>query len=309
MLGEQRGRRLTRRLSRDTDEHRVALYGSDRHERTHAEVDVARCAGRARRTNLRVELVGSPQSGACRGAARVVSRPDVAPVHVLAEPPAKQHRIALRRLRDGPVELRCEVIDPPLAQPLPGVAVELLVGIEAFDLLGISRSPDAERTDAHLHPRFDRLRALVYLLDQRVYAVPAPVVARKPATLLCICGVARRIGERNCDAVLSDLGVRIEVVVDVDAIHVVTLHDVEHYAQRLPNYRGIAWIHPLVLAIGAHELWMRDADMRARVRALCAGMPGAIRVEPRMQLEPARMRFGHSEAERIVVWLRCSAFD
>src|SRR6476661_3606886 len=151
VLGNRRGCRLPWRWGGDADEHRISAHATGGHEGTHAEEDVARCAGTPRRADLRVELVGIPR--AASGAIRVVARPDVAGVHVLPYPPGQQRRVALRGLPDGPVELRREVVHPTLAQPAPRIGVKLVVRVEALDRRRAPGAPDAERADPHLDPR------------------------------------------------------------------------------------------------------------------------------------------------------------
>ena len=97
--------------------------------------------------------------------------------------------------------------------------------------------------------------------------------------------------------------VRIEVVVDVQRVDVVAPHDVEHDARRAIAHSRIAGIHPQIRPVLAHELRIGAADVvrRRRPRHRVAG---AIRIDPRVQLEPALVRLGDREGERIVVRLR-----
>src|SRR5262249_16866546 len=90
-------------------------------------------------------------------------------------PPLEQHRIVGGPEPDVAVELRHDVVDPTLLDPFAGVGVDGVVGLQSAGLrtarIGIGVAPDAERADAELHPRLDRLDALVHLLHQQVDVV------------------------------------------------------------------------------------------------------------------------------------------
>ena len=102
-------------------------------------------------------------------------RPDVAALCVLLQPPVIVGDEAELGPVNRPVELRREVIDPALLQPLLRVRAQILIWIEsAARTFGMIRPPQAKRADAELHMPLDRLDALVGGLHGLVHVLPAP---------------------------------------------------------------------------------------------------------------------------------------
>ena len=233
------------------------------------------------------------------GARREVARPHVAPHHVLANPPVEQRRVCLLTLGRGPVQLWCEVVHPSLAQPLPRIGVQLLVRIEAAHLCWIAGTPDAEWTDAEAYPRLGLVHAFVERLNQQIDIAATPVGTPECSALAPVAFPAAVIGKRNGAAATIVFRIRIEVVVDVHTIHVVALHHVEHHAHGARANRRFTGIHPQIAGVRFYERRMCARNVGARQRRLGVGVSRAIRIEPRMQLEIARMRFRDRERERI----------
>ena len=138
---------------------------------------------------------------------------------VVVEPPVEQNRVALRRRRDRPVDLRREEVDPALRQPVLAVGVQFRVRVETGDRRRhagrMTRPVDAERTDAELDARSRRLDEVVDAGDHPVDVIAAPVVAREAAAGRYVGVVGGRVGE------LRPVRVRVEVVVEVDSVNVV----------------------------------------------------------------------------------------
>src|SRR5205807_3799281 len=127
-------------------------------QRPHAEQDIARGSVLAARgLDLLADLAGRPASRLTRHSAGDEAGPDVPALLVLTHPPRQQLGIGLFFLPDRPVELRAEVIHPPLLEPQAGVGIQPRVGVEAFDTRRLPRPPDAERANAHLYPGLGRL--------------------------------------------------------------------------------------------------------------------------------------------------------
>ena len=268
---------------------------------------VAGCAGLAAgHRDLVRQFIGGPCRG-CADAARVVARPHVAALHVLAHPPAKQGGVRLAHFCDGPVQLRRGVVQPAFPQPLPRVAVQLHVAVEAAHVGRIAGAPDAERADADLHPGLRLLHAVVHLLHERVDVCATPVITLQRTARLRVGRVALVVGERDQRPVPVSFLVGIEVVVDVHAIHVVAAHDILDDAERLLDHGGLTRIHPQVAAVALHECWTCRCDVCRVERAPVAGMTRAVRIEPCMQLDAARMCLAHHEGQRIPRRQRCAA--
>src|SRR5262249_11674652 len=184
-----------------------------------------------RQPHLLGDLGGRPALLLAGHPAGDVARPEVPPLAVLAGPPRQQPRVALLLLADRPVQLRAEVIGPGLAQPEPGVGVQLGVLVEAGDARRVARPPDAERADAHLHPRLGRLHPAVWPAHEAVDRRTPPIAPARPASPLAVLLPGAVVGEGDRLAVLAFFLIGVEIVVDVDAIDVVAADHVEHDGQ------------------------------------------------------------------------------
>src|SRR6185503_4264844 len=88
----------------------------------------------------------------------------------------------------------------------------------------------------------------------------------------------------------------IEVVIDVHTVDVVALHDIDDRAHGAPPHLGVAGIHPQIVAVFSYETRIRPRDMCARVERV-ATVRRAIRIEPRVQLQPSLVRLLDGEGE------------
>src|SRR5688500_5046574 len=131
------------------------------------------------------------------------------------------------------------------------------------------RTPGSKRTDSEFHPRLDRLDSDVNLVDQAVDVLTAPVIPSQPSTGIAVPAVTRGVWEVDCIPALVSFLVWIEIVVDVNAIDVVALDDVEHDLGGAPPNRRLPRIHPEVPAIPLHELRISPADVVGRYGRLC----------------------------------------
>src|SRR6185503_6779497 len=100
--------------------------------------------------------------------------------------------------------------------------------------------------------------------------------------------------------------IRIEVVVDVDAVDVVSLGDVHDGPHRTASDVGVARIHPQKSIVAPDRRGILLRDVRRRERGV-SRVRGAIRIEPRVQLEPALVRLLDREREWIPRRLRRAA--
>src|SRR5207249_1674551 len=103
-----------------------------------------------------------------------------------------------------------------------------------------TRAPDAKRTDAHAHRRLFRLHATIKRLDKAVDILAPPIRTAQPARH-AIALPRRVIGKLR--VVLCGIG--IEVIVDMNAVDVVTLHDVEDHLEDVTVGVHLAGIDPL----------------------------------------------------------------
>ena len=96
---------------------------------------------------------------------------------------------------------------------------------------------------------------VIQFLHEQIHVVPAPIVARQGAAaapVSLVCGVVRKGDFLHLPSHASRLGIRIEVVVHVDAIDVIPSHEIEDDLLGPLSHRGLARIHPLVGPVLVH---------------------------------------------------------
>ena len=151
---------------------------------------------------------------------------------------------------DWPVELWDHVVQPAVLQPFEGVGREFFIGVEASAGAGRNiRAPETEGTDAKLDPFLGGFDAIVEFVNEGVDVLPAPVAFVEGATGGLIRFVRGVIRERDHGAIGGFDGVGVKIVVDVDAVDIVTACDVEHDGNGLRPDFGNAGIHPFVDAV------------------------------------------------------------
>ena len=266
-------------------------------EAVDAPKDVAGDAvGIAGTLDLADDFLGCPGAADAGG---VVAGPEVAAVVVLLGPPLEEDGVALGFLIDGPVELGGEVIDPAGVEPFAGIGVEVVVGFESADLVGLAGFPDAEGAEAEFDPGFDGLDGGVEAFDEAVDVVAAPVVAGELAAAVTVALPTGLVGEVDgfAGGVLDLVGV--EVIVEVDAVDVVAAEDVEDDAEGVFGGVVFAGVEPELFAVGADEAWLGAADMVGgdfRFGGIVAGAEG---VEPGVEFQAAGVGLGDGKSKRI----------
>src|SRR5690606_19876616 len=98
---------------------------------------------------------------------------------------------------------------------------------EALDGGGVAGAPDAEGADAEAASGVDGGDLVMETLDEGVDVVAAPVGAFEGAAGRAVLGPTGVVVEGDLVPRVVGLGVRIEVVVEVDAVDVVAADDVE----------------------------------------------------------------------------------
>ncbi len=147
------------------------------------------------------------------------------------------------------------------------------------------------------------LDLVVEPLDKAVHVLAPPVVAPERLAGGLRPGVRVGVGELDPPAVPVD-GVRVEVVVEVDPVDVVAADDVEDHVERVVGGVGLAGVEPHVVAVGPDEVGPLARDVGHVAGAVAGRVPGAVRVDPRVELEPARVRLVNGELERVVPRIR-----
>ncbi len=254
---------------------------------------------RAGAADLLDDLLRRPTVPFFSHAARGDAGPEEASLRVLPRPPREQRRKALLFLVDGPVELRREVVDPAALDPRARVGRDFLVRVESLHLRRAPGPPDAEGADAHPNLRLRGLHLGVEALHEPVHVPPAPVLPPEGTSRSHVLPEARPVRKLQDVAGRVSFGIGIEIVVEVNAIHVVPLHDVENDRKRVRRDVLLARIEPELFPVGLHEVRTAPRDVPRRGPRQRRRRASPIRIEPGVELHPARVRFGDREGERI----------
>ena len=209
----------------------------------------------------------------------IQAHPDMPAHRILRPPPCVECAKAILRRVDLPIELWREIVDPSFAQPFARVGVGLAEGIESIDSFRIARAPDAEWADANGDPRLCDVHALIELLNEVIDVVATPIVAICPFLPTPVLDPRRLIGEVELtndlyrvsmtsapDAAVacSRLAIRVEEIVEVDAIDVVSLHDIDDRRQYGLARRRNTRIDPLLPSVTSDPITVRACDVIAR---------------------------------------------
>ena len=142
------------------------------------------------------------------------------------------------------------------------------------------------------------MHAAVEPLDQLVDVGAAPVGTGQRAAVCAVALPARLVGKVQLAAVGLDR-VRIEIVVDVDGVDVVAAQHVDHDREHVLGGGRLAGVDPVQVAIAPHQFWPREREVRRRIGRRGRRRARAIRVEPGVQFEPARMGLGDPARQRV----------
>lgn len=134
----------------------------------------------------------------------------------------------MRRRVYLPIELRRQIVEPAVLQPILRVGVDLIVRIEADYAGRVARTPYAKRANTELYQRFDRLDTIVHVPHQAVDVVAAPIGQSQLASRAHVLTVELRVWKRD-----RTVRIRVKVVVNMDSVYVITSHDVVHNRQNV----------------------------------------------------------------------------
>lgn len=220
---------------------------------------------------------------------------------VLRVPPVVEILKRLSSRVDRPVELRREIVEPSLVQPLFRVAVKRFVRVHSDDARRVSRAPDSKRRHAEIHVTVVVLDEIVRVANQLVDVFSSPVVAvHFPA----VVDVFRESSFIRKSLVVVVRRIRVEVIVVVESVDVVAIQNVadDSFCVRLDLFR--AWIEPDVLADLVRVVGILVNGTQGRkivlLRLRCVR---SVRVQPAVELEAATVRFRDREFKWIPAWI------
>lgn len=202
----------------------------------------------------------------------------------MVAPPANKRLIVGCTVAHLPIELWQIVIHPSLTHPLEHIGIEVIVVLQSVGgtsiRVGALVAIDAKGRNAELHPRFHLAQVVAHLLDKEVDILTSPVATVHSIAIPCIRSV---IGNGNTRS-----GIGIEIVIYVNAIHIITAHNVARHLTDIVAVLGTAGVKEqqtviIEETVGVTEVLMRVGQCRC---TLCLG---TIRVDPCMQLHLSGM--------------------
>ena len=130
-------------------------------------------------------------------------------------------------------------------------------------------------------------------LDEHVDVVPAPVTdVLEPLAVRLERGA---VGER-----LAGQRIGVEVVVQVHAVDVVAVHDVQDDLRGQVAYLRQARVEPQRAAVAVYPVRVQPR-LAARGELLAVGLrAGAVGIEPGVEFQPAFVRLGDEEGQRVI---------
>ena len=143
------------------------------------------------------------------------------------------------------------------------------------------------------------MHRLIELFDKEIHVIATPVTTVfdtvRVLTILLII--------RNH---LSSCGIRIEIIIHMDAIDIIACHDILSHRTDIVAVLGDARIQDELLVIGEAALRMHHAHMIGSQHRGTLSL-GAIRVDPRMQFHTTLVTLLYHPLQRIPIRRRCLA--
>ena len=213
-------------------------------------------------------------------------------------PPMNQSLIIGRLVSNFPIDLRNVIIHPTIVHPHQHIRIEVIVILKAIGFASIRIAllvaVNTERRHTELHPRFTFTHGFVYFLDQHIYIVTTPIRnVTISTTVLGKCRIVRKF--------FSRIRIRIEIVVHVKGIDVITAHDVtNNLADVLAVFRKPR-IEIQLSSILNKELRMLVVRMDRRQSSCSFGLR-TIRIDPSMEFHIALVTFVNHPLQRIPLW-------
>ena len=132
--------------------------------------------------------------------------------------------------------------------------------VETLNARWIPRLPDPKGADPELHMGFGLFDLLVETPNEFVHLITSPIIATEFTASLSVFCPCRIVGEWNF---VDRIG--IEVIIDVDAIDIVTFDDIEEDVQCMLSGLRFTWIEPqvrgFVVAITFDQIGVGFADV------------------------------------------------
>ena len=218
----------------------------------------------------------------------------------MLRPPFHQCLIIGCRMSYLPVYLRYVIIYPALARPQKHIGIQIIVVLQSVRIaaqrVAALVAIDTERTYSELHPGLQSANRFMYLLNQNIHVAAAPVgLIAEAATIARKARVIRKV--------LSFDGIRIEIIVHVNGIHIIARHDVGYHLTDMVAAFGQCRVEVQLIAVRHKPLRMRIINMNGRKLVLQRSLY-PIGINPGMKLHTPLMAFFNHKLHRVPVRFR-----
>ena len=218
-------------------------------------------------------------------------------------PPMDEFVVVGGTVANLPVNLRYAIVHPAVGIPQQYVGIQVIVVLETVGTTAIGIvflvAVDAERRHTDLHPRLGLVDSLVKLFDEEVDIETSPVTT-----------IADAVGVGTILGVVGNLhashGIRIEIVVDMEAIDIVARHDIA-------NYRADIVAALLQGRIEQRQTIVLEGPFRMLHDHVVTGITvshlrlGTIGIDPRMKLHTTLVALSNHPLQGVPIRIRLSA--
>ena len=179
-------------------------------------------------------------------------------VRAVFVPPLYECEIVGSLVADFPIKLWHTVVHPTVVYPQQHVGVKFIIVLQTEGLATIRIvafvTVDAKRRHAELHPGLQAVDVLAQLFNEHVDIVATPIVYVFDA----IAVGTELLLVRNFH---SCCGIRIEIVVDMESVNIVTTNDVFHHLVYIFAISRKTRIHNVLSVILEHACGVCHDDV------------------------------------------------
>jgi hypothetical protein len=216
-------------------------------------------------------------------------------------PPFDEGLVVSCLVANLPIYLGNIVVQPTVVYPEKNVGIEVIVVLSAVGITTHRRTLfvtiNTKRRDTDLYPRLSLVDGLIELLDEEVDIISAPVVDIPDA--IGVLAEEFLVGDG-----LALYRIGIEIVVHMDAIDIITTHDITRHLTDVITILGKTRIEDEEIIIaetteGFTHCDMVGGELFGSLR-LCS-----IGIDPGVELHATTMTLSDHPLERVPIWRRC----
>ena len=171
----------------------------------------------------------------------------------ISVPPLDQFSIICSLVSNLPIQLWHAIVHPTIVDPQKNVGIEIVVvlqssGIAAHRRISSLIAINTKGRDAKLHPRLYFMDGCRHLLNEQIHVVAPPIAFAESLSVILVEPI---IVKR-----LSGNGIRIEVVIDMQSVNVVSRDDILHHITYIISVFLQSRIQDKLAIIGNHSFGM-----------------------------------------------------